>query len=130
MHYTKRRLEVAELQVKRVIDAIEAEGGPKYRVVQYEPQGVPILPYVVEQDDGECQQQYHYETTHPFSLDICTLSVNGSDPLPVLMVPSTACILLTRSVCIQSLRWFFLGQMLENTLLNAVNIDISSPCKL
>ncbi len=88
VHYTKRRLEVAELQVKRVIDAIEAEGGPKYRVVQYEPQGVPILPYVVEQDDGECQQQYHYETTHPFSLDICTLSVNGSDPLPVLMVPA------------------------------------------
>ena len=66
VHYTKRRLEVAEQQVKRVIDAIEAEGGPKYRVVQYEPQGVPILPYVVEQDDGECQHQYHYKTTQPF----------------------------------------------------------------
>ena len=49
--HTVRRLEIAEQQVKRIVEAIE--GGPRFRVVQYEPQGVRIMPYVVEQDDGE-----------------------------------------------------------------------------
>lgn len=52
LNYTERRLEAAQQQVKRIVEAIE--GGPRFRVVQYEPQGVRIMPYVVEQDDGQC----------------------------------------------------------------------------
>lgn len=51
LDYTMRRLKIAEQQVKQIVEAIE--GGPRFRVVQYEPQGVRIMPYVVEQDDGQ-----------------------------------------------------------------------------
>lgn len=61
VNYTLRRLRIAEQQVKEIVEAIE--GAPQYRVVQYEPRGVRIMPYVVEQDAGQYQQSSVYETT-------------------------------------------------------------------
>lgn len=49
--FCARRLEAAEKQVKQIVDVVE---GTRFRVVQDEPQGVPIMPYVVEQDEGQC----------------------------------------------------------------------------
>lgn len=48
--FCARRLEAAERQVKQIVDVVE--GGLQFRVIQAEPQGVPIMPYVVEQDEG------------------------------------------------------------------------------
>ena len=52
--FCARRMEAAERQVKKIVDMIE--GGPRFRVVQAESQipGGPAMPYVIEQDDGQC----------------------------------------------------------------------------
>ena len=52
VEYSARRVEAAETQVEKIVRLIERD---RYRrVVQYEPRGVPIMPYVVEQNGGQC----------------------------------------------------------------------------
>ncbi|KJA22776.1 hypothetical protein HYPSUDRAFT_201863 [Hypholoma sublateritium FD-334 SS-4] len=67
--FSERRLAAAEAQVRKIVELIERNR--YWRVVQEEPAGVPIMPYVIEQDE-----------------EVCALSMNGCDPISVLIAPN------------------------------------------
>ena len=50
LDFTERQLQAAEIQYSTIVEVIERD---RYHVIQYEPYGVPIMPYVIEQDQGE-----------------------------------------------------------------------------